>query len=155
MRCSIPIVISSLRAKRSNPWCPIKKEWIASSRSLSSGAHSRDPLAPRNDEKLKHHAFVLQQPALSLQPAAIFDPRAVGADQAMTGDHYADRIGAIGVADRAHRVGCVKFRRQRAIAHRRSGGDFWQRVPDLLLEWRAGHAPSDRGQASEIAFEIG
>ena len=27
-----------------------KKECIASSRSLSSGAHSRDPLAPRNDE---------------------------------------------------------------------------------------------------------
>src|ERR1700694_6012533 len=26
-----------------------KKVWIASSRSLSSGAHSRDPLAPRND----------------------------------------------------------------------------------------------------------
>jgi hypothetical protein len=26
------------------------KDWIASSRSLSSGAHSRDPLAPRNDE---------------------------------------------------------------------------------------------------------
>jgi hypothetical protein len=24
--------------------------WIASSRSLSAGAHSRDPLAPRNDE---------------------------------------------------------------------------------------------------------
>jgi hypothetical protein len=27
-------------------------DWIASSRSLSSGAHSRDPLAPRNDEKM-------------------------------------------------------------------------------------------------------
>src|SRR6266446_5636396 len=27
------------------------EDWIASSRSLSSGAHSRDPLAPRNDEK--------------------------------------------------------------------------------------------------------
>jgi len=26
-----------------------KKAWIASSRSLSSGARSRDPLAPRND----------------------------------------------------------------------------------------------------------
>src|SRR5882672_705750 len=26
-----------------------KEKWIASSRSLSSGAHSRDPLAPRND----------------------------------------------------------------------------------------------------------
>ena len=28
-----------------------KEDWIASSRSLSSGAHSRDPLAPRNDGK--------------------------------------------------------------------------------------------------------
>jgi hypothetical protein len=28
---------------------PAKQVWIASSRSLSSGAHSRDPLAPRND----------------------------------------------------------------------------------------------------------
>jgi hypothetical protein len=27
-----------------------EQSWIASSRSLSSGAHSRDPLAPRNDE---------------------------------------------------------------------------------------------------------
>jgi hypothetical protein len=39
----------SLRAKRSNPSRRVKKEWIAS-RSLSSGAHSRDPLA-RNDAK--------------------------------------------------------------------------------------------------------
>src|SRR6185436_13579033 len=37
----------SLRAQRSNPSHGIKEEWIAS-RSLSSGAHSRDPLA-RND----------------------------------------------------------------------------------------------------------
>jgi hypothetical protein len=28
--------------------------WIASSRSLSSGAPSRDPLAPRNDEKMAY-----------------------------------------------------------------------------------------------------
>jgi hypothetical protein len=40
-----------LRAKRSNPSRAGKKEWIASSRSLSSGAHSRDPLAPRNDDR--------------------------------------------------------------------------------------------------------
>ena len=44
----------SLRAKRSNPCCGIKKEWIAS-RSLSSGAHSRDPVA-RNDVKRGHQA---------------------------------------------------------------------------------------------------
>src|SRR6266404_5590169 len=40
----------SLRAKRSNPSCRVMEEWIASSRSLSSGAHSRDPLAPRRSE---------------------------------------------------------------------------------------------------------
>jgi hypothetical protein len=39
-------------------------KWIASSRSLSSGAHSRDPLAPRNDEgeafsfPLSNNAFI-------------------------------------------------------------------------------------------------
>src|SRR6202045_1690288 len=39
----------SLRAKRSNPSHRGRKGWIASARSLSSGARSRDPLAPRND----------------------------------------------------------------------------------------------------------
>ena len=35
-----------------------KKDWIASSRSLSSGAHSRDPLTPRNnDQILRPNAF--------------------------------------------------------------------------------------------------
>jgi hypothetical protein len=42
------VVPSSLRAERSNP-SHREAVWIASSRSLSSGAHSRDPLAPRND----------------------------------------------------------------------------------------------------------
>ena len=37
---------------RSNPHCLCgTQNWIASSRSLSSGAHSCDPLAPRNDDK--------------------------------------------------------------------------------------------------------
>src|SRR5258705_8500643 len=31
-----------------------EEKWIASSRSLSSGAHSRDPLAPRNDSGDDH-----------------------------------------------------------------------------------------------------
>jgi hypothetical protein len=39
----------SLRAQRSNPFFLYAVRWIAS-RSLSSGAHSRDPLA-RNDGK--------------------------------------------------------------------------------------------------------
>src|SRR6185436_2325608 len=44
--CSSPAVIAS-EAKQSTP--PRAGTWTASSRSLSSGAHSRDPLAPRND----------------------------------------------------------------------------------------------------------
>ena len=50
-RDSVQLSNPSLRGaqRRSNPSRGVKKEWIASSRSLSSGAHSRDPLAPRND----------------------------------------------------------------------------------------------------------
>ena len=50
---------------------------------------------------LDRNALVSQQPSLAVQSAAILDQRAVGADQAMTGHNDADRIGAIGVADRA------------------------------------------------------
>jgi hypothetical protein len=35
------------------------EHWIASSRSLSSGAHSRDPLAPRNDEENERDQWIL------------------------------------------------------------------------------------------------
>jgi hypothetical protein len=46
--CLVASALStSLRAKRSNPFFLYAAAWIAS-RSLSSGAHSRDPLA-RND----------------------------------------------------------------------------------------------------------
>jgi len=44
---------SSLRAQAKQSTAT-KEGWIASSRSLSSGAHSRDPLAPRNDGKYDH-----------------------------------------------------------------------------------------------------
>jgi hypothetical protein len=40
-----------------------RKEWIASSRSLSSGAHSRDPLAPRNDGSSEHAFAFSRRPA--------------------------------------------------------------------------------------------
>ena len=53
--------------------------------------------------KPEHHALMRQQPALALEAAAIFDQRTAGADQAMTGQDDAERIGAIGMADRAHR----------------------------------------------------
>jgi len=57
-----------------------KKGWIASSRSLSSGARSRDPLAPRNDERSarRHH--------VSIDPAAR-DRRFPDAIAVVAGDH--------------------------------------------------------------------
>jgi hypothetical protein len=41
-----PETVIASEAKQSSV---IAQDWIVSSRSLSSGAHSRDPLAPRND----------------------------------------------------------------------------------------------------------
>jgi hypothetical protein len=67
---------SSLRAERSNPFFLYAARWIAS-RSLSSGAHSRDPLA-RNDGSttdcrgcLKIESALL----LEMQPVAMSRPR--------------------------------------------------------------------------------
>src|SRR4030081_3252612 len=97
---------------------------------------------------------MLQQPALALEPAAILDQRAAGADQAMTGHDDAERIGAIGMADRARRPGHAELGRQRAIAHGGAGRNFWQRVPGLALERRAANAPFDRLEAIEVALEI-
>src|SRR4051812_29080773 len=42
----------------------------------------------------EREAFVLQQPALAIETAAIAGERAVGADDTMTGHHDADWIGA-------------------------------------------------------------
>src|SRR5258707_4184207 len=57
-------ICSSLRGakRRSNPLSPLSGLWIAS-RSLSSGAHSRDPLA-RNDGLKTLHSLGRRRPAL-------------------------------------------------------------------------------------------
>jgi hypothetical protein len=58
------------------------KDWIASSRSLSSGAHSRDPLAPRNDgERFRvsnghasQRAALIERSTASLGQQSTFSP---------------------------------------------------------------------------------
>src|SRR5258708_39115440 len=47
--------------------------WIASPRSLSSGAHSRDPLAPRNDNDNKENPMSTSANPVTL-PLADFSP---------------------------------------------------------------------------------
>jgi len=56
---------------------PQAARWIASSRSLSSGAHSRDPLAPRNDEATPAHSRGRFCPGFS-QSSALRKQRAQG-----------------------------------------------------------------------------
>src|SRR5436190_8646123 len=85
---------------------------------------------------IQRDALVPEQPALALQPAAIFDQRAVGADQAVTGHDDTDRIGAVGMADRTHGFRHVQSRRQRAVAHGGAHGNLRQRSPDFVLERR-------------------
>jgi hypothetical protein len=46
IRLSQRFIVTASEAKQS---IAAKRDWIASSRSLSSGAHLRDPLAPRKD----------------------------------------------------------------------------------------------------------
>jgi len=49
LQVSIASSVIASGAKQSSFPSPRQASWIASSRSLSSGARSRDPLAPRND----------------------------------------------------------------------------------------------------------
>src|SRR5438270_55904 len=44
-----------------------------------------------------------EQPALALDPATIVDQRTIGADQAMAGNHDAERVRTVGMADHQHR----------------------------------------------------
>jgi hypothetical protein len=48
---------------------------IAASRSLSSGAHSRDPLAPRHDEKRLSPNDKTKKPTKTKKPATDFPAR--------------------------------------------------------------------------------
>src|SRR5712672_2444450 len=98
------------------------------------------------------HALMREQPSLALKPAAIFDQRAVGADQAMARHDDAERIRAVGMAERAHRLWHAELCRQCAIGHGRSRRYLRQARPDLALERCAGHAPFNRLQSSEIAL---
>src|SRR3954452_3031808 len=97
---------------------------------------------------------MLEQPALAVETAAIAGERAIGPDQAVTGNDDTDGIGSVGVADRAHRFGDAEFCRQRAVAHRGAGRDGRQRGPDALLERCAAETTWNRCESIELAGEI-
>src|SRR5579872_5184072 len=82
-------------------------------------------------------ALVVEQPALARQAAAIAGQGAVRADHPMAGHDDGDRIGAVGEADRAARVGAPQLRREFAIGRRRAGWSGSQCRPYAALEKRA------------------
>ena len=82
--------------------------------------------------------FMLEQPLLARQAAAVAGQRAVRADDAMAGHDDADRVLAVGQARRAHRLGLADAPRQLGVADGLAAPDLAQRPPDALLERGAG-----------------
>ena len=112
-------------------------------------------LGHRHVEQGPADAFVHQQPTLPLQSAAIAGERRIGADDAVTGHDDRDRVGAIGQAHRAHRLGLPDAGRQRAIADRAAARDAAQFVPYRALEVGAVGGGLDIVDPVEPALEIG
>src|SRR3954466_7891390 len=82
--------------------------------------------------------LVGEQPALALDAAAVADQLAVGANHPVAGDHDADRVRAIGQADRAHRRWAADRARDVTVGSAFSARDPAQRAPDRALERGAG-----------------
>src|SRR6267154_6647955 len=104
----------------------IRELWIASSRSLSSGAHSRDPLAPRNDGKnttllywLHFEADPEEQPSRRMRRGILappLDPEddRQGETQSLIGDQRRRLRHRIGAPDHGKR-GFIESRIARSL----------------------------------------
>src|SRR5687768_12028572 len=78
--------------------------------------------------------FVLEQPALALEPATVAGQRAVRSDETMARNHEADRIRAVREAHRADRQRTLQSVRHAPVAQSRSRGNCAQRPPHIALE---------------------
>src|SRR5688572_3625597 len=101
------------------------------------------------------NAFMREQPAFSMQTAAIAGQRAIGADHPMAGYDKADRVGAIGQSDRPDRGGPADTRGLLRIAGGFTSRDLPQRCPGELLEVGAAGLHLDSIDSIELAGEIG
>ena len=98
--------------------------------------------------------FVIEQPALAVQPAAVAGERAVGADQAMAGHDDADGVGAVREPDGAH-----GFRATSTVRQRHSSASYPPGTRAVLatpsVERRAAGFDGNRIDGIQFAFEIG
>src|SRR5579859_1513473 len=103
---------------------------------------------------LDRKPLVSQQPLLAFDPPGVAGQSGIRANNAMTRQHNRNRIERVCSSNGAIRCRLSKFRRQLAVAHRRSHWNSAQRPPDLLLEGRTPSTHRDSVQAAIIACEI-
>ena len=77
---------------------------------------------------------MVQEPAFALDTAAVAGERAVGADDSMAGDDDANRIGAVGEANRPYRGGTAEACGEMSIGNSGTARNLAQGDPDLALE---------------------
>ena len=102
-------------------------------------------------------AFVIQQPDLPVEAAAVAGERSRRPDDTVTRHHDRDRVGAVGRAHRSRRARGSQRLRDRAVARRLAGREPPQRVPHALLEIGAPHVqrkPADvRARAGKVPVQ--
>ena len=78
--------------------------------------------------------LVAQEPALTLDAAAVAGEQTIGANHAVARYDDSDRIRAVGKADRADSVRPADSGGQRGVGGRRATGDFPQGMPYIPLK---------------------
>jgi len=98
--------------------------------------------------------FVLQQPGLALEAAAVASEGAVRADDTMAGDDDADGVLAVGEADAAYGGGVADSGGELGVSDGRAGGDLLEGGPDLALEEGSGGLHGDVSEGGGVAGEV-
>ena len=98
--------------------------------------------------------FVIEEPALALDAAAIAGEGAVGPDHAMTGDDHADGVGAVGQADSANGAGPADARGKLRVGDCGPARDLAEGAPYLALERSACGGDGKGVDGMEVAGKV-
>src|SRR6185312_7825667 len=123
--------------------CLLEVEWIARAHSVLAGR--------------AHPPLVIEQPALSLEPAAVADETSRGADQAVAGDDDREGVAAVRQPRRTGGSRAADGGRQLAVGARLAIGDPEQRPPHDALELAPGEPQGQlecRALAGEVLLEL-
>src|SRR5690242_5786154 len=102
----------------------------------------------------RHSTFMLEQPTLAFEPAAIAGEAAVGADDPVAGYDDRDRIAAVRKPDGAARLRHPEPGSECAVGHRLSSRNGAQRRPYGLLERGAAGPHGNPRKSLDLPGEI-